>query len=282
VLNGKDFREAAEMTNKYLFDYSDLSDFEQHVMKRIIPFYTWMRKKIPLQLEHVLSHPNIYKNINRASKDISDKTPEDERVSERDKNQFAQEWMQLPFNTIGKSGKAELTFFNQYGVIPVGDLNKLDARPAQAVKNVLTSMTPLAKLPLEIGMNKNLYFDSPISRGIGDTDDIPGVAQIPGRIMSAIQGEDYKPSQMSPELRYLLRNLNLLGSENIGKIIESSGETSSDQPMSDRALAAMSYATGMKSYSYDVDKYKEWAYRDRLKTLRDIKKREQMKRANKS
>ncbi|MHB1407855.1 MAG: hypothetical protein ACYCV0_20005, partial [Desulfitobacteriaceae bacterium] len=45
-----DAKKAAEITDKYLFDYGDLTDFEKNVAKRVIPFYTWMRKNIPLQV----------------------------------------------------------------------------------------------------------------------------------------------------------------------------------------------------------------------------------------
>tara|TARA_R110000824_G_scaffold51932_2_gene144417 strand:- start:128 stop:2914 length:2787 start_codon:yes stop_codon:yes gene_type:complete len=42
---------------KSLFDYGDLSPFEQDVMKRLIPFYTWSRKNIPAQIEALIKNP---------------------------------------------------------------------------------------------------------------------------------------------------------------------------------------------------------------------------------
>ena len=48
--------------------------------------------------------------------------------------------------------------------------------------------------------------------------------------------------------------------------------------MSDRAIAALNALGGIKLYSYDVDKYREWALRDRLKQLRDLRKKEEKKR----
>ena len=42
---------------KSLFDYGDLSPFEQDVMKRFIPFYTWSRKNIPAQIEALIKNP---------------------------------------------------------------------------------------------------------------------------------------------------------------------------------------------------------------------------------
>jgi hypothetical protein len=39
------------------FDYEDLSDFEVNVLKMIIPFYTWSRNNIPLQVRAVMTQP---------------------------------------------------------------------------------------------------------------------------------------------------------------------------------------------------------------------------------
>lgn len=47
---------AAATVDKFLFDYqSSLTPFEQNVMKRIFPFYTWARNNIPLQAKSVLT-----------------------------------------------------------------------------------------------------------------------------------------------------------------------------------------------------------------------------------
>ena len=108
---GKGIREAADNVTKFLFDYSDLSDFETNVMKRLISFYTWMRKNIPLQLEQYLNNPRAYSMYNKVANNVNKMTPEKDRLKATEKNQFAQDWMQLPFSTIGKDNKKQPTFF---------------------------------------------------------------------------------------------------------------------------------------------------------------------------
>ena len=49
---------------KFLFDYMDLTAFERKVMKRVFPFYTWLRKNIPLQISMLLKSPRTYARIN--------------------------------------------------------------------------------------------------------------------------------------------------------------------------------------------------------------------------
>lgn len=51
------FREAALATKKILFDYSELTEVEQKILKNVIPFYTFMRKNLPLQLENIARNP---------------------------------------------------------------------------------------------------------------------------------------------------------------------------------------------------------------------------------
>ena len=59
---------AADVVDKLLFDYSDVTKFETQVMKRIFPFYTWLRKNIPLQLELLAEKPQRYARLNRIIK----------------------------------------------------------------------------------------------------------------------------------------------------------------------------------------------------------------------
>ena len=50
-------KSARANVKKALFDYADLSPFEQAWMKRFIPFYTWSRKNIPAQIEALIKNP---------------------------------------------------------------------------------------------------------------------------------------------------------------------------------------------------------------------------------
>lgn len=49
---------AAEQVRKYHFDYSDITDFEKAVMMRVIPFYKWTRKAMPMVAETLLANPS--------------------------------------------------------------------------------------------------------------------------------------------------------------------------------------------------------------------------------
>jgi hypothetical protein len=50
---------AGEIVDKIHFDYENLARFEKNVMRRAVPFYTFMRKNLPLQLETLATRPGI-------------------------------------------------------------------------------------------------------------------------------------------------------------------------------------------------------------------------------
>lgn len=50
---------AGHLVRKYLFDYGDLTDLDRSI-KKFVPFWTFTRKNIPLQLEHLIKQPGKY------------------------------------------------------------------------------------------------------------------------------------------------------------------------------------------------------------------------------
>ena len=66
---------AAEQIRKYHFDYQDLTPFEKHWMRRAVPFYTFARKNLPLQMETLASRPGAFSTpfkpamVNRADQE---------------------------------------------------------------------------------------------------------------------------------------------------------------------------------------------------------------------
>jgi len=73
---------ASMMVKKFLFDYSELSRFERDFLRGVFPFYAWMRKNIPLQVEQILSKPatmSVSRDIQHAVSGLvngKDLTPE--------------------------------------------------------------------------------------------------------------------------------------------------------------------------------------------------------------
>ncbi len=86
VQKGLSFQEAADIgmkeSWKHLFQYDQLTDFERTFMKRLIPFYTWMRKNIPLQVESLISHPERFRKVSELVNATQYLSPETDRERE--------------------------------------------------------------------------------------------------------------------------------------------------------------------------------------------------------
>lgn len=144
--------EAAKSVRKYLFDYGDLTEAEKKI-RDFVPFYTFTRKNLPLQLEKLITNPGkmtaLYKLVENAK--AAHGTEEDDTPA----------WM-----------KSELA-------IPLGD-NKhlmLDLPLTQlsmlggekTLKNALGMISPLAKIPIELAMGRQIFSGVPIEKYPGAT-----------------------------------------------------------------------------------------------------------------
>jgi hypothetical protein len=54
---------ASMLTKASQFDYGDLSHFERNVMRQIIPFYTFTRKNLPLQMRGLVNDPAKFSHL---------------------------------------------------------------------------------------------------------------------------------------------------------------------------------------------------------------------------
>jgi hypothetical protein len=151
---GKTAEQAAAKVKETQFDYANMTPFENEVATRAIPFYRWMRNNIPYQLKQFTSDPRKYIAVNKLRLNAQEAVGlDEENVPEWMKQQFA-----IPVS--GSGGKGNYLSLG----LPLADLAKL-SNPA---KMLLDSTTPLAKLPAEIALNRNFYFDKPIKKFEGE------------------------------------------------------------------------------------------------------------------
>jgi len=145
LTKGLDIDLAVADVYKYHFDYDDLSGFERGVMRRAIPFYTWTRKNLPLQLEMMFKNPKVYNRVHSLKREL-------ERDSE--KETLLPKWIedrfhiQLPMSMGGDS------------VFLVPDLPFAELDRAMNPRLIVASMSPLVKIPLSEIADKNFFFDS--------------------------------------------------------------------------------------------------------------------------
>jgi hypothetical protein len=153
--SGKSMEDAALTVRKVLFDYSDLSDFEKNVMRQIVPFYTWTRKNLPLQLANMIERPSKANNQKRFLKLFWD-VAKDDNVTDIDKSELPdnlQSGEVVPISDIrGKDGLPVYTRMK----LPIFDLNLLSTNQDELMAKGGFMLSPALRMPIEWAINHRL------------------------------------------------------------------------------------------------------------------------------
>jgi len=143
--------EAAGAAHKFIFDYFDIPPAIQKA-KQAMPFITWYYKNIPLQLEYMVKKPAMMQSIYKMKTEVSSgKEPSPKVMNEYYKESY-------PVVLQKKGSKA--TWASAAKWLPITDVNMLAQDPKKGWASMLW---PLAKAPIELMTNRNLYFDKPIA-----------------------------------------------------------------------------------------------------------------------
>lgn len=151
---GYDAASAAAEVNKAHYDFGNLSDFEKGVMRRVIPFYSWMRQNVPAQLTELAQQPGgRVGQALRATTDLRAKP-----------GQFVPEYLggglAVP---VGQEENGQQRFVSNLG-LPFEDAFRelgvghgLTANVGRTLENLLGNTNPLIKGPLELATGKQFY-----------------------------------------------------------------------------------------------------------------------------
>lgn len=183
---GASLDKAAEHVRKYLFDYGDVSPFEKNVAKRVLPFYTWSRKNLPLQLEALATQPDKINKLNLAQNNVQQAF----NVEQPDLSQvpdYIRE--QAPMYAGSDKETGTVSVIPLQGLIPTMDVGSLTkfmntetapegvsrGKLANALSTTLGGVSPLIKAPLEFVANYDFFRKKNIQEFQGQTADMLGV-----------------------------------------------------------------------------------------------------------
>jgi hypothetical protein len=169
---GKTAEEAALSVKKFLFDYGDLTYLERSVLKRIMPFYSWTRKNIPLQLEAIYNTPEKFAPI---AIPLRQREPNDLlRMKYGNPNLYNS----LPVEL--RRTADSVTYIPLEGLLPAADLAKIpdtgkflydlltmwlpSKKDSMKLPLATDLLSPFIKTPIELGLNKQMYNDMEIQQ----------------------------------------------------------------------------------------------------------------------
>ncbi len=267
--------DAAKHSWKYLFQYDQLTGFEQGVAKRVFPFYTWMRKNIPLQVESLLDQPGTYSKMTKYYNALSswdDNRPENEK--------FLPSHMR-DFGTFRVPDGVTEWFSKFTGVKQPKNLYVNIDLPWKDLANVMTPLRTMlnalspAALPLQLGLNSKSFPEpgTPIERFKGDLKPAPWpVTWIPEGVwpLLGIQPiRDRKTGKqilgMPAKAEFALTTLIPVLSE-ISKLYPQTAELEAE----DAPWRKLRYVTGVAFTPIDFDQQQMYWALDRKNKLADV------------
>ncbi len=185
---------AGQRVRKYNIDYGNLSSFEQNVMRRVIPFYSFMRRATPLNMELLFTKPGFMAMYPKGQDLMQGLLGTEDADGEMLVPQWIREMApvrlalgkqeernaaQALFGMRGGAGQGEAAFLNFAGetggiaplgalAAPVGAANELvQGNPGGVLRELINPIqagyTPLAKLPIEMGTNRSLFTGAEIT-----------------------------------------------------------------------------------------------------------------------
>jgi hypothetical protein len=162
VAKGSSLENAALHVKKYLFDYSELTDFERNVLRRAMPFYTWIRKNLPLQLGELAKQPQKFAAVSKTIEAVERQVPEDQRVQDADRPEYLQELgaVQLPESGAGARFLNPNLPYQDLGKLPIA--GGLSESLIKGLRDVGSMTNPALKGGIEWMTNRDLFRDRPL------------------------------------------------------------------------------------------------------------------------
>lgn len=243
--------QAATKVREIQFDYTRLSPFEQKAV-RLIPFYRWMRNNIPFQLQQFIADPKKYANVNK----IRLNAQEVLGIDEQSQPDYMKENFAFPVYGRG-DGTGLMLGLN----LPLSDLPKI----SDPLKILLDSLTPLAKLPAELSLNRSFFYDRPIEQFEGQRkqfaipENILGIP-IPG-------GGTDLPSAIEPNMRlaYLIEQLGAQPVRTLANLLTAPESEDQAKKFSDPVFGINSLLK-----EFDVNRAEYFEQREQLQKLLDL------------
>jgi len=231
---GFDINSASAHTKKFLFDYGELTQFEKKVMKRVVPFYTWLRKNVPLEIEQMMQQPGKFAQINKVKEEIESLSPEPNEEFLPDWVREKELFVRTPWESKDKPIYLNFDFaFN--------DLAKLNftGKPLSTLREWVSTMRPDVKALIEMASNYNIFY----GREMVDSS-LPEMVKLKEMVKQE-----------------LLNNMRITGYwRKLNK---------DDTP---KVLKILDMALGLSSYTYNEQSQKRWNRIDAEKERNALKK----------
>lgn len=246
---------AAKLARMSSLDYANLTPFERNVIKRIIPFYSFMRQNLEFQMRAVMENPVTVRSQQRFLTQLGE-TLDTGQLSAEEQESLP-DWMKVGLNfTRGRRGNT-VDVVTGFGDPTSWTEEMFGTGFKDTSKSLLGAMSPAIKIPLELATGLNFFQGRPIEE-ISNADRYMGMSQLSKDLLGvrsvkqqASDGTEYDVNTMNPTRKYLLENLPLLApftttAKRIGDVSGEDGDTK----------YLINLLSGARIYETDLDRQK--------------------------
>lgn len=161
-----DMKAAGRKMREVLYDYGALTSVERFSIRRLIPFYAWLRFNIPRMVQTLATEPvfhaRIQAGLRNIESDFTSNAPIDENALPL--------WLKALGWIVGKTKDGSYWVKSAEGLIPLYDLVALtsDFSVTGVAEYIQENVSPILKLPLEQMLNKSFFTQRELSEVVGE------------------------------------------------------------------------------------------------------------------
>ena len=236
--------DAARSVKKFLFDYEDLSKTEKNLFKRLLPFYTWTRKNLPLQVENLIMQPEKYAALFKVQEQI------EAGVADPATQKYMSDYIteNIPVK-IRTNDEGDTEYFLMGNWLPAAAAIDVLSNP---IDTLIKMTTPFLKIPYEQWANKSMFFKNTL----GESSKIETYHKQPTEFINIT---------MRAKTASLVRNIRILN--DINKLIKTPAK---NEPKNSWIIKSLSVLFGNAS-TYDIQKAKFFYDRDTQDRIGELK-----------
>ena len=264
---GKAIPEALRLAESAGFDYRALTKFESQIMRRIIPFYSFTRKNIELQLKTLGENPQRINQVLRFFGNIGEQPTEEEK---KNLPQFIKESIGVKLQDTPEGLKQYISTFGT----PIEAFTQLFGQ--NPILRAISTMNPLLKVPIELGIGKDSFRQRDLKEVYSANEyklapqiikDLLQIKEVTKPIYKTVNG---KPKIVGEKVAYIADPERLLIARSL---FTSRGVTYLDQLFGNDLegfAKLLKTTTGIKPQQVDIEAQKFFNERDKQRALEDL------------
>lgn len=266
---GKTVKEALKLAERAGFDYRALTRFESQIMRRIIPFYSFTRKNIELQLRTLGENPERINHVLRFFGSMGESISEEEKQALPD---FIKESIGIKLEDTPEGLKQYVSSFGT----PIEAFTQLFG--SNPILRAISTMNPILKVPVEIGIGKDSFRQRDLKDVYNANEyklapqiikDLLDIKEVPKDILKKNE-KTGKLDKVGERMTYVADPVRLLIARSL---FTSRGVSYLDQVFSDDLqglVKVLKTTTGIKPQQVDIEMQKAFKEKGQKRELEDL------------